>query len=155
MASFQMCPACEREYTDPTDRRFHAQPNACWDCGPSLRLLDKWGKPWSGKDPLESALELLRDGGIVAVKGLGGFHLASDASNQLAIRRLRERKRREEKPFAVMACDLRASAALVLAGMAAKGTTEVSRLYHLDRGYERLEEKLKTLGAHVQREKED
>lgn len=108
MASFQMCPTCEREYTDPTDRRFHAQPNACWDCGPSLRLLDQGGKPMSGEDPLESALELLRDGGIMAVKGLGGFHLAADASNQLAIRRLRERKRREEKPFAVMACDLRA-----------------------------------------------
>ena len=91
MAGFPLCPDCRREYEDPLDRRFHAEPIACPACGPRLSM------------PLEQAVALLRDGGIVAVKGLGGYHLACDAANEDAVARLRARKRREEKPFALMA----------------------------------------------------
>jgi hydrogenase maturation protein HypF len=96
MAAFAMCPACRREYDDPNDRRFHAQPNACPVCGPQLSLRDKAG------DPIAETLARLQRGEIVAVKGLGGYHLACDAGNAAAVARLRERKNREEKPFAVM-----------------------------------------------------
>jgi hydrogenase maturation protein HypF len=90
MAGFEMCAACRREYDDPRDRRFHAEPVCCPVCGPQLSL------------PLEDAVELLRGGKIVAVKGLGGYHLACDATNEDAVARLRSRKHREDKPFAVM-----------------------------------------------------
>lgn len=100
MASFRMCAACAREYEDPLDRRFHAQPNACPACGPRLRSVPEH------PDPLSAAAAALRSGQIVAVKGIGGFHLACDASSSAAVLRLRERKRREERPFAVMARDL-------------------------------------------------
>ena len=113
MASFRMCPACEREYTTPSDRRFHAQPNACPECGPRLSLLDADGAPLSG-DPLAVAAAALREGLVVAVKGLGGFHLACDATNAGAVSRLRARKRREEKPLAVMVVDLLAAASLAV-----------------------------------------
>lgn len=103
MASFRMCPACEKEYLNPLDRRFHAQPNACWDCGPRLQLLERNGAPLSAEDPIELAIALLQAGRIVAIKGLGGFHLAVDACQEPAVCRLRERKQREEKPLAVMA----------------------------------------------------
>lgn len=96
MAAFAMCPACRREYDDPNDRRFHAQPNACPVCGPQLSLRDKAG------DPIAETLARLQRGEIVAIKGLGGYHLACDAGNAEAVARLRERKNREEKPFAVM-----------------------------------------------------
>ena len=90
MAGFEMCEACRAEYEDPADRRFHAEPIACPDCGPRLSM------------PLEDAVELLLEGAIVAVKGLGGYHLACDATNERAVARLRALKHREEKPFALM-----------------------------------------------------
>jgi hydrogenase maturation protein HypF len=106
MAAFPLCPECRREYDDPGDRRFHAQPNACPVCGPKLELLLGGGSPVATADPLAAAAQALREGRVVAVKGLGGFHLACDATSSAAIRRLRERKAREEKPFAVMLADL-------------------------------------------------
>ncbi|TLM68886.1 MAG: carbamoyltransferase HypF [Deltaproteobacteria bacterium] len=107
MAAFAMCPACLAEYRDPASRRFHAQPNACPVCGPRLSLVDGAGRPYPG-DPLVQAVRLLREGAVVAIKGLGGYHLAVDAVNAGAVRLLRRRKRRDEKPFAVMAADLAA-----------------------------------------------
>ncbi len=101
MAGFTMCEDCEREYHDPSDRRFHAQPNACPACGPRLRLLDAGGGELAG-DPIAEADALLREGKTVALKGLGGFHLACDATSDAAVSRLRERKRRYAKPLAVM-----------------------------------------------------
>ena len=101
MAGFQMCPACQQEYDDPADRRFHAQPNACAACGPSYRLLIA-GVPQTG-DPLARAREVVASGGTLAVKGIGGYHLACDARSEEAVVRLRRRKRREAKALAVMA----------------------------------------------------
>ncbi|HKZ30991.1 MAG TPA: carbamoyltransferase HypF [Vicinamibacteria bacterium] len=101
MAAFSMCAECRREYDDPLDRRFHAQPNACPACGPRVRLLDRLGNTAPG-DPIPEAARALRDGRIVAVKGLGGYHLACDATSSDAVLCLRERKQRDEKPFAVM-----------------------------------------------------
>jgi hydrogenase maturation protein HypF len=106
MARFRMCPACQREYDDPLNRRFHAQPNACWDCGPRVELWDRAGQRVDCSNPISQAAAHLRAGEVVAVKGLGGFHLAADATNGLAVERLRERKRRVGKPFAVMAASL-------------------------------------------------
>ena len=102
MAGFRMCPACRAEYENPGNRRFHAQPNACPDCGPRLTALaaDGMALPW--EDPTAQAGAMLREGLVLAVKGLGGFHLACDATSRTAVERLRRRKRREEKPFAVM-----------------------------------------------------
>jgi len=101
MAPFVMCPVCKKEYENPSDRRFHAQPNACPACGPSLKLIDRGGRE-VGADPLEETLDLLQRGFIIAIKGLGGFHLACDAKNNEAVSALRSRKFREDKPFAVM-----------------------------------------------------
>jgi hydrogenase maturation protein HypF len=101
MAAFVMCEECAREYHDPSDRRFHAQPNACPACGPRLRLLNAAGEELAG-DPIVEAASLLRDGKIVALKGLGGFQLACDAASDAAVSRLRERKKRYAKPLAVM-----------------------------------------------------
>ncbi len=106
MAKFQMCPDCQREYDDPADRRFHAQPNACPRCGPRLELRDGEGKPLLVEDPLDSAIRLLREGKILALKGLGGFLLACDARETDVVERLRHRKKRPDKPFAVMLPDL-------------------------------------------------
>src|SRR5574343_18848 len=101
MATFPLCPPCGDEYTAPSDRRFHAETTCCPDCGPQLRLLDAAGQSLAG-DPLAETLRLLRAGQIVAIKGLGGFHLACDARNAGAVAELRRRKQRESKPFAVM-----------------------------------------------------
>ena len=103
MKSFVMCPECEREYRDPANRRFHAEPNACPACGPHLELWDPAGTVLATRhDALLRAAEALRSGQILALKGLGGFQLMVDARNDDAVRRLRERKHREEKPFALM-----------------------------------------------------
>lgn len=115
MAGFRMCPDCRAEYQDPTDRRFHAQPIACPVCGPRLWLADAAGVEIDCADSVAEAAEILRQGGTVAIKGLGGFHLAADAFNAEAVKRLRQRKRREAKPFAVMVPDIHA--ALELADM--------------------------------------
>ncbi|NTV01758.1 MAG: carbamoyltransferase HypF [Chlorobiaceae bacterium] len=106
MKEFELCHECGCEYRDPGDRRFHAQPNACPVCGPRLELLDAAGTRVDETDPLSAAARLLRSGAILAVKGIGGFHLAVDARDDEAVRRLRQRKGREEKPFAVMVRDL-------------------------------------------------
>ncbi|MCZ7591690.1 MAG: carbamoyltransferase HypF [Kiritimatiellae bacterium] len=107
MRGFKMCEKCQAEYDNPDDRRFHAQPNACPDCGPQLELLDATGKRLGGGDwALRQAIAHLRDGRIVAMKGIGGFHLMCDAKNEDAVKELRRRKRREEKPLAIMTPNL-------------------------------------------------
>lgn len=106
MAPFIMCPVCERQYHDPQDRRFHAQPNACARCGPHYWLVAADGTPLFGGDPLDKTRQLLAEGHIVAIKGIGGYHLACDARRQEAVAALRDRKVREDKPFAVMAGSL-------------------------------------------------
>jgi hydrogenase maturation protein HypF len=106
MAVFPMCAACRAEYDDPRNRRFHAQPNACWECGPQVELWDRKGSPIACDDPIGEAARQLDSGAVVAIKGLGGFHLAVDATNVVAVEKLRERKQRVEKPFAVMVRDV-------------------------------------------------
>ncbi len=101
MSKFQMCDRCRSEYENPNDRRFHAQPIACPECGPHLYLQGKYGEQIEG-EPIEIAAEYLRSGKIVAIKGIGGFHLAVDACNDEAVLRLRRLKRRDMKPFAMM-----------------------------------------------------
>ena len=107
MACFDLCPQCRGEYQNPADRRFHAEPNACPVCGPRLTLQDGEGKRIEANDPLEAAVNLLLSGHVLAIKGLGGFHLCVDAANNEAVRKLRQRKHREEKPLAIMARDIR------------------------------------------------
>ena len=105
MKHFPLCGKCRAEYDDPDNRRFHAQPNACPACGPHVTLFDNREQEISSADPLRAAAGFLKQGLIVAVKGLGGFHLAVDAENDGAVKRLRQRKHREEKPFALMSID--------------------------------------------------
>ncbi|MDP9429465.1 MAG: carbamoyltransferase HypF, partial [Actinomycetota bacterium] len=111
MAGFTMCPACQAEYDDPSDRRFHAQPNACPECGPQLAWTGA-GEPAVGPAALAAAVTCLAGGGTVAVKSVGGYHLACDATDPAAVARLRVRKHRPDKPFAVMVPDLAAADAL-------------------------------------------
>lgn len=102
MKDFQQCPECLKEYTNPLDRRFHAQPNACPVCGPQVQLVDSKGNPIACNDVFEEVLARIRSGQILAIKGLGGFHLVCDAKNRMAVKKLRERKNRPTKPFALM-----------------------------------------------------
>ncbi len=111
MAAFPLCAACRREYDDPADRRFHAEPVCCPQCGPVLRLRDRSGDVVAD-DPVAAAATLLRAGSIVAVKGVGGYHLAADAQNDQAVTTLRRRKHREDRPFALMVRDAAAASDL-------------------------------------------
>ena len=140
MAAFAMCAACAAEYHDPADRRFHAQPVCCPACGPRLRLLAADGTELSGPDgALAAAVAALRAGQVLAVKGLGGYHLAADAASEEAAARLRARKHREDKPFAVMAADLAAAGGLcevddVAAGLLASPRRPIVLLPRRDTG---------------------
>jgi hydrogenase maturation protein HypF len=119
MAGFAMCTLCLAEYEDPGDRRFHAQPNACPACGPSLRLLQADSQPLAvapSPDPVRAAAVALRDGAIVAIKGIGGYHLACRADDRRAVENLRARKHREDKPFALMVASLAAADRLAVLG---------------------------------------
>jgi hydrogenase maturation protein HypF len=118
MAAFAMCPACQREYDAVDNRRFHAQPNACPVCGPRLDLRGADGRAVAASGAIDEAAALLRGGLIVAVKGIGGFQLACDATSEAAVRRLRARKHRDEKPFAVMVRTIDEAAALADLGPA-------------------------------------
>jgi hydrogenase maturation protein HypF len=116
MAGFRMCERCQAEYDDPGDRRFHAQPNACSECGPSVSLIDADGDPVAlgdATDAVAAAAAALRAGQILALKGIGGFHLACRADDEAAVALLRARKHREDKPFALMAPDLETARTLV------------------------------------------
>ena len=112
MAAFAMCPECRSEFEDPGDRRYHAQPIACPVCGPRLRILNREGQTVPDDDPLGIAVSALAEGKIIALKGLGGYHLACDAQDARAVTELRRRKHRDEKPLAVMIRDLQAVAGL-------------------------------------------
>jgi hydrogenase maturation protein HypF len=108
MREFKMCPRCEKEYNNPLNRRFHAQPNACPECGPQLILVDPEGNQVKCDDVIRKSADLLKDGAILGIRGLGGFQLACDATNQTSVDLLRERKHRPAKPFAVMAAGVEA-----------------------------------------------
>jgi hydrogenase maturation protein HypF len=109
MARFRMCAQCQAEYDDPLNRRFHAQPNACWECGPRLTLTANDGIALDIADPVAECIDCLIAGQIMAIKGVGGFHLSVDATNEAAVTRLRERKHRYGKPLAVMVRDIEAA----------------------------------------------
>jgi hydrogenase maturation protein HypF len=109
MAEFKMCAACQAEYDDPANRRFHAQPNACRDCGPQLTLTDAAGDVIPSVDIVADVITRLSAGKILAIKGIGGFHLSVDATNDAAVMRLRQRKLRYGKPLAIMVRDLDAA----------------------------------------------
>jgi hydrogenase maturation protein HypF len=112
MAAFPMCPACRAEYDNPADRRFHAQPTCCPTCGPRLQLLDARGQPIAEADPLAHFVAALRAGRLGALKGLGGYHLACDARSGAVVAELRNRKHRDEKPFALMVRDIESAETL-------------------------------------------
>lgn len=119
MAGFGMCSACLREYCDPRDRRFHAQPNACPACGPQVSLVDAAGRPVTvpgARDPVDGAARGIAAGLIVAIKGLGGYHLACNGADDAAVRALRTRKRREDRPFALMVADVGDAARIIVVG---------------------------------------
>ena len=123
LAPFPLCRDCRDEYERPANRRFHAEANCCPKCGPSLLLVGESGTPIEG-DPIAETLKRLRSGGIVAMKGLGGFHLVCDAGNADAVAALRQRKAREEKPFAVMVANVASVSALVQVGIGEPGLLE-------------------------------
>ncbi len=106
MAKFRMCAACQAEYDEPANRRFHAQPNACWDCGPRVSLVGVDGAAIEVEDAVRACIDRLAAGEIMAIKGIGGFHLSVDATNEAAVMRLRARKHRYGKPLAVMVKDV-------------------------------------------------
>ncbi len=108
MSAFSMCARCRAEYDDPDDRRYHAEPVCCPDCGPALRLLDARGAPVA-EDPITGTVERLQAGGIVAIKGLGGYHIAASAFDEVAVSRLRAAKHREDRPFGLMVAGLDAA----------------------------------------------
>lgn len=117
MRVFPQCPSCESEYTDPDDRRFHSETNSCPKCGPRLWLAGADGKPLEhGEEALEAACSMLELGGILAIRGLGGYHLACDATSESAVRRLRAQKSREDKPLAVMVLELSEARRLAYVG---------------------------------------
>ncbi len=130
MSCFPMCALCQKEYENPADRRFHAEPNACPVCGPQLMLLDGKGNILPHEDPLQRTIELLLSGYVVAVKGLGGFHLAVDAANDEAIKRLRSRKFREEKPLAIMVRDVETASRISRIGKGGRAHSPVSPAAH-------------------------
>ena len=154
MARFTLCPECDREYRDPTNRRFHAQPNACAKCGPKVWLAHKDGSAVGAGDSFSAIKEgqrLLREGHILAIKGLGGFHLACDALNDSAVKRLREKKRRSfikggasNKPFAVMSPDIES-----IESFAFVDTEEESALKDRTRPIVLLKKSSSALSAHV------
>ncbi len=135
MACFAMCERCLHEYEDPTDRRFHAQPNACPDCGPSLTLALSenltdgiaFNSPRESIAIIREVRRLLRNGRILAIKGLGGFHLACDPANESAVQSLRERKKRSDKPFALMVPDIRGAGQFCIVSEAARASLESPR----------------------------
>ena len=128
MAAFTMCEACRREYEDPADRRFHAEPNACPACGPHLQLLGSDGQELAQRGgALARAVAMLTSGSVLAVKGLGGFHLAVDAGDPMAVAELRRRKARDDKPFAVMVPDLDAARRLCVLAPAAEAALVSAR----------------------------
>ena len=108
MEKFLMCEKCQAEYDDPENRRFHAQPNACADCGPQVTLYNSGGIPIASADPIGEVVSLIKQGAILALKGLGGFHIVADAENSEVLRTLRKRKHREEKPLAMMSAHIEA-----------------------------------------------
>lgn len=154
MASFAQCAPCLHEYRNPAHRRFHAEPNACPDCGPALQLLDVAGRSIDG-DAIAQALALLYAGQIVAIKGLGGFHLVCDARNAAAVARLRERKQREEKPLAVMVANVASLAELAQISDAAQQWLEsaarpivlLPKHAHTDDVLEGIAPQLNSIGA--------
>ncbi|WP_435011583.1 carbamoyltransferase HypF [Tundrisphaera lichenicola] len=127
MAAFAMCRDCRSEFEDPRDRRYHAQPIACPACGPSLRAVDREGRTLDGPEPLAHAVAILKRGGIVAIKSLGGYHLACSAVDGRAVAELRRRKHRDEKPLAVMVRDLGSASDLCEVGADERGLLESSR----------------------------
>jgi hydrogenase maturation protein HypF len=116
MRVFPTCPACQAEYDNPLNRRFHAQPNACPVCGPQVALLDREGQPVECADPILEAAQRLMAGAILAVKGIGGYHLACNALDAEAVQQLRQRKQREAKPFALMVPNLETARRLCFVG---------------------------------------
>src|ERR1051326_8073785 len=142
MAVFPMCSACREEYEDPLNRRFHAQPNACWHCGPQVELWDQTGRKIDYDNAIADAAGALRAGKVVAVKGLGGFHLAVDATNQAVVGVLQERRRRVETPFAVMLPDIEAAETLCQVS-----TEERNALESIQRPIVLLRKKLNSLIA--------
>ena len=112
MARFPMCTACQAEYDDPLNRRFHAQPNACWECGPRVWLERADGSQIEAEDPVKATIDRLLAGDVMAIKGIGGFHLSVDATSEAAVNRLRQRKHRYGKPLAVMVRDIEAARAI-------------------------------------------
>jgi hydrogenase maturation protein HypF len=116
MAIFEMCPDCRREYDDPLNRRFHAQPNACPTCGPRAQLVDPSGRDIAGEHAIRQTAEILRSGGVVGIKGLGGYHLACSPFDPAAVEALRSRKVRQDKPFALMATSVEQARSLCSIG---------------------------------------